>query len=267
MVLQAKVMKEGRAIPNLIYAIEQYEKFLIMLTRKSKVRFLLWKANSKAILSSNRTQLKENLCIWNCQKIKRWLGKWVKNFIIFTAHNVSVNLFTGRGVSLVPCIPPQITKAGGTYLTVMLSCFQINLMEHIKNSTSRDFRIDVVSLQSALQEHASSEEEEDEEQQQQQQQQPQRERGNAASRSNAAANDTVTRSQVRIHNFFKIVLILHNCSRYNRTRPDQPLPYLRQIWRFFIVWKACLRKKPWTMNPLIATQTWEIYYIVQKRSY
>ena len=41
MVLQAKVMKEGRAIPNLIYAIEQYEKFLIMLTRKSKVRFIL----------------------------------------------------------------------------------------------------------------------------------------------------------------------------------------------------------------------------------
>ena len=90
-------------------------------------------------------------------------------------------------------------------------------MEHIKNSTSRDFRIDVVSLQSALQEQASSEEEEDEEQQQQQQQQPQRERGNAASRSNAVANDTVTRSQVRIHNFFKIVLILRHCSRYNLT--------------------------------------------------
>ena len=75
-------------------------------------------------------------------------------------------------------------------------------MEHIKNSTSRDFRIDVVSLQSALQEQASSEEEEEE-----QQQQPQRERGNSANRSNAAPNDTVTRSQVRKHNVFKIVLI------------------------------------------------------------
>ena len=124
--------------------------------------------------------------------------------------------------------PKKITKEGGTHPTVMLSCFQINLMEHIKNSTSRDFRIDVVSLQSALQEQASSEEEEDEEQQQQQQQQPpQRERGNASNRSNATADDTVTRSQVRKHNFFKIVLILRNCSRYNRTSLDQQLPYFR----------------------------------------
>ena len=98
-------MKEGRAIPNLIYAIEQYEKFLIMLTRKSKVRFLLWSKFKSDF--ENRTQLKENLCIWNCQKIKRRLRKRVKNFINFPASNsscrkvmfsrASVNLFTGGG--------------------------------------------------------------------------------------------------------------------------------------------------------------------------
>ena len=31
------VMKESRSIPNLIYAIEQVERFLIRLTKKSKV--------------------------------------------------------------------------------------------------------------------------------------------------------------------------------------------------------------------------------------
>ena len=129
-------------------------------------------------------------------KDKRWLGESVNKFIIF---------------------------------------LQINLMEHIKNSTSRDFRIDVVSLQSALQEQASSEEDEEEEQQQQQQQQQQRERGNAANRSNAAANDTVTRSQVRKHNVFKIVLILRNCSRYNRTSLDQQLPHFRINFEILIV--------------------------------
>ena len=137
----------------------------------------------------------------------------------------------GLGVrGIYPTPPPKkITKAGGTHPTVMLSCFQINLMEHIKNSTSRDFRIDVVSLQSALQEQASSEEEEEEEEEQQQQ----RERGNAANRSNAAANDTVTRSQVPKHNFFKIVPILRNCSRYNRTSLDQPLLYFPHKFRGF----------------------------------
>jgi Fanconi anemia group I protein len=38
--MQAKVMKEMKSIPNLIYAIEQYEKFLIQLTKKSKVSWL-----------------------------------------------------------------------------------------------------------------------------------------------------------------------------------------------------------------------------------
>ena len=31
------VMKESRSIPNLVYAIEQVERFLIRLTKKSKV--------------------------------------------------------------------------------------------------------------------------------------------------------------------------------------------------------------------------------------
>lgn len=39
-ILQAKVLRETKPIPNLIYAIEQYEKFLIHLSKKSKVIFL-----------------------------------------------------------------------------------------------------------------------------------------------------------------------------------------------------------------------------------
>ncbi len=35
--LKAKVIKESRIVPNLIYAIEQYERYLILLTKKSKV--------------------------------------------------------------------------------------------------------------------------------------------------------------------------------------------------------------------------------------
>lgn len=34
---KALVMKETRSIPNLIFAIEQYERFLIQLSNKSKV--------------------------------------------------------------------------------------------------------------------------------------------------------------------------------------------------------------------------------------
>lgn len=34
---QAKVLRETKPIPNLIFAIEQYEKFLIHLSKKSKV--------------------------------------------------------------------------------------------------------------------------------------------------------------------------------------------------------------------------------------
>lgn len=42
---QAKVMKEVKSVPNLIYAIEQYERYLIQLSKKSKVRTtwqILW---------------------------------------------------------------------------------------------------------------------------------------------------------------------------------------------------------------------------------
>ncbi|XP_048585448.1 Fanconi anemia group I protein isoform X2 [Nematostella vectensis] len=70
---KAKVMKEMKFIPNLIYAIEQYEKFLIQLSKKSK----------------------------------------------------------------------------------------INLMEHIKRSTARDFRINGATLEAALREESSDEEDEE----------------------------------------------------------------------------------------------------------
>ena len=43
----------------------------------------------------------------------------------------------------------------------LYSMSQINLMEHMKHSTSRDFRIDAASLLSALQEQASSEDEDE----------------------------------------------------------------------------------------------------------
>ena len=36
-------MKQTRTIPNLIFAIEQYEKYLIQLTKKSKVSVqMIW---------------------------------------------------------------------------------------------------------------------------------------------------------------------------------------------------------------------------------
>lgn len=31
-------MKEVKSVPNLIYAVEQYERYLIQLSKKSKVR-------------------------------------------------------------------------------------------------------------------------------------------------------------------------------------------------------------------------------------
>lgn len=34
---QAKLLRETKAIPNLIFSIEQYEKYLITLSKKSKV--------------------------------------------------------------------------------------------------------------------------------------------------------------------------------------------------------------------------------------
>ncbi|CAH3026008.1 unnamed protein product [Porites evermanni] len=71
---KAKVMKEVKSIPNLIYAIEQYERYLIQLSKKSK----------------------------------------------------------------------------------------INLMEHFKRSTARDFRINGATLEAALREESSDEEEDDE---------------------------------------------------------------------------------------------------------
>jgi Fanconi anemia group I protein len=39
--MKSKVLRETRFIPNLIYEIEQYEKFVIELSKKSKVRLLM----------------------------------------------------------------------------------------------------------------------------------------------------------------------------------------------------------------------------------
>ena len=50
----AKVLRETKPIPNLVFAIEQYEKFLIQLSKKSKVKMFFistliycWKESSK----------------------------------------------------------------------------------------------------------------------------------------------------------------------------------------------------------------------------
>ncbi|XP_028390855.1 Fanconi anemia group I protein-like isoform X2 [Dendronephthya gigantea] len=37
---KVRVMKEMKSVPNLIYAVEQYERYLIQLTKKSKVNFM-----------------------------------------------------------------------------------------------------------------------------------------------------------------------------------------------------------------------------------
>lgn len=39
LLFQARVLKESRTIPNLIFSIETFEKFLIQLSKKSKVMF------------------------------------------------------------------------------------------------------------------------------------------------------------------------------------------------------------------------------------
>lgn len=39
LLFQARVLKESRTIPNLIFSIETFEKFLIQLSKKSKVTF------------------------------------------------------------------------------------------------------------------------------------------------------------------------------------------------------------------------------------
>uniref|UniRef100_A0A9J7XSE0 FA complementation group I n=1 Tax=Cyprinus carpio carpio TaxID=630221 RepID=A0A9J7XSE0_CYPCA len=44
--VQAKVLRETKAIPNLIFNIEQYEKFLILLSKKSKVNLMQYMKQS-----------------------------------------------------------------------------------------------------------------------------------------------------------------------------------------------------------------------------
>lgn len=94
---QAKLLRDTKAIPNLIFSIEQYEKFLILLSKKSKV--------------------------------------------------CPVNLVNGVCV----CVSPDVS------VTALLFCLKVNLMQYMKLSTSRDFRINMATLEAALQEHNSSE--------------------------------------------------------------------------------------------------------------
>ena len=68
-------------------------------------------------------------------------------------------------------------------------------MEHMKHSTSRDFRIDAASLQSALQEQASSEEEEENE--------------TVANEPNDAVDDAANANQVNIICFLNLALTLN----------------------------------------------------------
>lgn len=101
---QAKLLRDTKAIPNLIFSIEQYEKFLILLSKKSKVCL-----NHRP---STHTSLKR-----------------------FNAARVACS----------------------TSVTVRVFCCQVNLMQYMKLSTSRDFRINTATLEAALQEQNSSE--------------------------------------------------------------------------------------------------------------
>ncbi|KAG7267577.1 hypothetical protein CRUP_005997 [Coryphaenoides rupestris] len=86
MAATAKLLRETKVIPNLIFSIEQYEKFLITLSKKSKVRDV------------------------TVMMMMMWWWWW----------------------------------------------FQVNLMQHMKLSTSRDFRINAATLDAALQEQDAS---------------------------------------------------------------------------------------------------------------
>ena len=41
LLMKSKVLRETRCIPQLIFEMEQYEKFVIELSKKSKVRYLI----------------------------------------------------------------------------------------------------------------------------------------------------------------------------------------------------------------------------------
>lgn len=49
------------------------------------------------------------------------------------------------------CVSPDVS------VTALLFCLKVNLMQYMKLSTSRDFRINMATLEAALQEHNSSE--------------------------------------------------------------------------------------------------------------
>lgn len=70
---QAKLLRETKAIPNVIFSIEQYEKFLITLSKKSKVCELKYTAPCKtdqwqsvATGSATRVQCFISSCVFLC---------------------------------------------------------------------------------------------------------------------------------------------------------------------------------------------------------
>lgn len=102
---QAKLLRETKAIPNLIFSIEQYEKYLITLSKKSKA------------------------CVnWTV------CDRTTSDFL-------------------------QIQKASWKLPLIYKHLFvQVNLMQYMKLSTSRDFRINAATLEAALQEQDDSQE-------------------------------------------------------------------------------------------------------------
>uniref|UniRef100_A0A672KZ74 Fanconi anemia group I protein-like n=1 Tax=Sinocyclocheilus grahami TaxID=75366 RepID=A0A672KZ74_SINGR len=57
--VQAKVLRESKAIPNLIFNIEQYEKFLILLSKKSKVKSLRFLSIYSQVSEENQAPKKK----------------------------------------------------------------------------------------------------------------------------------------------------------------------------------------------------------------
>lgn len=59
---QAKVLRETKAIPNLVFNIEQYEKFLILLSKKSKVKSLKFLPICTAYTTTNVSETLRHIC-------------------------------------------------------------------------------------------------------------------------------------------------------------------------------------------------------------
>lgn len=52
--VRSAMVKESHSMPNLIYAIEQYERFLIQLSKKSKVMYLILSIYNTRLMSCSK---------------------------------------------------------------------------------------------------------------------------------------------------------------------------------------------------------------------